>query len=300
MQILAAILRSPWMLCALFLLLAGAVNAQNDLLLNPIKGEAQQPGNRIISLRSSQTKGKVRLVVETANTPDYQVYQQNDHLLLELFDTAGGQVQPDKIRDHSFIRSWEVSNPALGLFRWDIKCLYPIPAEQCRIEVLDDPHRLVVDIYTQWIEDETYQLTPGVIWNKRQYFGKICPYLLWNQITFDPKDEHLTLDIALGEDRLGKCEAVSSIVSRKNALVGINGGYFNMSGGRMPAELVRERFQKLNSHHIQYVFECMKKSRSEIHNIKQYLLAALFNAPATMDTYYRARVNHDWDFVTVS
>ncbi len=236
---MAAILRSPWMLCTLFLLLAGAVNAQNDLLLKPIKGEAQQPGNRIISLRSSQTKGKVRLVVETANTPDYQVYQQNDHLLLELFDTAGGQVQPDKIRDHSFIRSWEVSNPALGLFRWDIKCLYPIPAEQCRIEVLDDPHRLVVDIYTQWIEDETYQLTPGVIWNKRQYFGKICPYLLWNQITFDPKDEHLTLDIALGEDCLGKCETVSSIVSRKNALVGINGGYFNMSGGECLGLVVR-------------------------------------------------------------
>ena len=76
--------------------------------------------------------------------------------------------------------------------------------------------------------------------------------------------------------------------------------YFSMSGGRMPAELVRERFQKLNSHHIQYVFDCMKKSRSEMHNIKQYLLAALFNAPATMDTYYRARVNHDWDFVKVS
>ncbi len=44
----------------------------------------------------------------------------------------------------------------------------------------------------------------------------------------------------------------------------------------------------------------MKKSRSDIRNIKQYLLAALFNAPATMDTYYRARVNHDWDFVKVS
>lgn len=72
--------------------------------------------------------------------------------------------------------------------------------------------------------------------------------------------------------------------------------YFSISGGRLPAELVRERFQKLDSQHIQYVFGCMKKSRSEIRNIKQYLLAALFNAPATMDTYYRAKVNHDWDF----
>ena len=62
--------------------------------------------------------------------------------------------------------------------------------------------------------------------------------------------------------------------------------------------MVRERFQKLNSHQIQYVFDCMKKGRSEIRSIKQYLLVALFNTPATMDTYYRAWVNYNWDFGT--
>lgn len=60
-----------------------------------------------------------------------------------------------------------------------------------------------------------------------------------------------------------------------------------------PAELVRSKFLKLNYEHIAYVMECLKKNTTAIKNIKKYLLAALFNAPTTMDGYYRGRVNHD-------
>ena len=62
---------------------------------------------------------------------------------------------------------------------------------------------------------------------------------------------------------------------------------------KIPAKLVRERFRALTSHHIEYVFDCMKKSDTEIRNIKQYLLTSLFNAPATLESYYRAKVSHD-------
>ena len=68
---------------------------------------------------------------------------------------------------------------------------------------------------------------------------------------------------------------------------------FTMSGRKIPADLVKSRFQALNSHHIEYIFDCMKKSGSDIRNIKQYLLVSLFNAPATLDSYYRAKVSHD-------
>ena len=71
---------------------------------------------------------------------------------------------------------------------------------------------------------------------------------------------------------------------------------FTLSGRKIPADLVKSRFQALNSHHIEYIFDCMKKSGSDIRNIKQYLLTSLFNAPATLDSYYRAKVNHDFDF----
>ena len=45
--------------------------------------------------------------------------------------------------------------------------------------------------------------------------------------------------------------------------------------------------------HIEYVLDCMKKNGSKVRNIKQYLLAALYNAPLTMQSYYTALVNND-------
>ena len=45
--------------------------------------------------------------------------------------------------------------------------------------------------------------------------------------------------------------------------------------------------------HLEYVFDCIDKNVTKVNNIKAYLLAALYNAPATMDSYYRAEVNHD-------
>ena len=50
---------------------------------------------------------------------------------------------------------------------------------------------------------------------------------------------------------------------------------------------------KINSGHLEYVFDCIDKNTTKVGNIKAYLLAALYNAPATMDSYYRAEVNHD-------
>lgn len=60
-----------------------------------------------------------------------------------------------------------------------------------------------------------------------------------------------------------------------------------------PAALVRDRLLSINSLHIQYVFDCLSRSASDVRNIKKYLLTALFNAPATMKSYYRALVQHD-------
>jgi hypothetical protein len=66
-----------------------------------------------------------------------------------------------------------------------------------------------------------------------------------------------------------------------------------IAGDDYPAELVKAKFLKLNSSHIEFVFECMDKCTTEIRNIKKYLLAVLFNAPNTIDSYYTARVKHD-------
>ena len=60
-----------------------------------------------------------------------------------------------------------------------------------------------------------------------------------------------------------------------------------------PVQLVKSKFLKLRYSHIEYVIECLKKNTSKVKNIKKYMLAALFNAPTTIDSYYQAEVNHD-------
>ena len=60
-----------------------------------------------------------------------------------------------------------------------------------------------------------------------------------------------------------------------------------------PAELVKSKLMKLNSSHIEFVFDCISKNTTEIRNIKKYLLAVLFNAPSTINGYYTALVAHD-------
>ena len=66
-----------------------------------------------------------------------------------------------------------------------------------------------------------------------------------------------------------------------------------IAGDDYPTELVKSKFMKLDSSHIEFVFDCLSKNTSEIRNIKKYLLAMLFNAPSTINGYYAALVAHD-------
>lgn len=66
-----------------------------------------------------------------------------------------------------------------------------------------------------------------------------------------------------------------------------------LPGDDYPAELVKSKLMKLNSSHIEFVFDCISKNTTEIRNIKKYLLAVLFNAPSTINGYYTALVAHD-------
>ena len=75
------------------------------------------------------------------------------------------------------------------------------------------------------------------------------------------------------------------LASSKTALV--------IGGETVDAEIVKERFSRLDMFHIEYVLDCMKETTTKIRNIRQYLLTALYNAPSTMPHYYAAEVNHN-------
>ena len=67
----------------------------------------------------------------------------------------------------------------------------------------------------------------------------------------------------------------------------------HIAGDDKPAEVVRSRFMKLNADHIRFVLKCLAENGSPIRNMKQYLLASLYNAPTTMQLSYQNQTNHD-------
>ena len=78
---------------------------------------------------------------------------------------------------------------------------------------------------------------------------------------------------------------VEAICSRRKTV--------RVSGNDLPQAVVKSRFLKLNGEHIVYVLDCLRENTSKVRNMKQYLLAVLYNAPATMENHYAAQVNHD-------
>ena len=70
-----------------------------------------------------------------------------------------------------------------------------------------------------------------------------------------------------------------------------------IAGEDYPYELVKSKFLKLNSGHLEYVIGCMHDTNTKISNIKAYMVTALYNAPSTMNHYYQQEVQHDMDSV---
>ena len=64
-------------------------------------------------------------------------------------------------------------------------------------------------------------------------------------------------------------------------------------GADFPAEVVKSQLLKLDAEHIRFVLKCLHENTSKVKNIKQYLLATLYNAPITINSYYSALVSHD-------
>ena len=91
----------------------------------------------------------------------------------------------------------------------------------------------------------------------------------------------------------GIVELIQETVLQRNAEILI-------ASSRYPAELVRSKLLKLNYSHIEYVLYCLHANTTKVNNIKKYLLAALFNAPSTIDGYYQAEVHHDMPWLAAA
>ena len=127
--------------------------------------------------------------------------------------------------------------------------------------------------------NQSYPITSGNSQKKKDVMEEMRAYR-------EVIHENIDYQYHAKEDVDELVELMLDVVCSKRAAIRI-------AGENMPAEVVKSRFLKLNAEHIQYVLDCLKDNPPRIRNIKQYLLAALYNAPLTIENYYAAQIDHD-------
>ena len=96
--------------------------------------------------------------------------------------------------------------------------------------------------------------------------------------------ENIDYDILTQDEKLDR-DRLDELVELMVDTVCSNREMIRIAGDDYPAEVVKSRFLKIDSSHIEYVLERMRENTTYVRNIKKYLLAALYNAPVTMDSY---------------
>ena len=112
-------------------------------------------------------------------------------------------------------------------------------------------------------------------------------YRVYEEIIKDNIDYDILIQDMADRDRLDEIVdlILETVCTRRKTI--------RVAGDDYPAELVKSKFMKLDSEHIRFVLDCMRENTTKIRNIKQYLKAALFNAPSTIGNYYTSLVSHD-------
>lgn len=120
--------------------------------------------------------------------------------------------------------------------------------------------------------------TDNNVYDRKLYYKLIC--------------ENLEADIMLKQYPYD-IENIESIINLILDTVCSKRKTIRIAGDDKPQSVVKSQLLKLNSMHLEYVLECMKENTSKVKNIKQYILAALYNAPNTISGYYQSKVNYD-------
>ena len=165
--------------------------------------------------------------------------------------------------------------------------------------VQEEPHQL--NTYLQTMEQSKkdllnteisnpYQSNPYGQRQNKGYDGIGCDSyeevkeLVYENIEYEHFKQHGKIGMRERLDEIADI-IIETLCSTKDTI--------NIAGDDYPAQLVKDKMRKINSSHIEYVFDCLDKNTTYVRNIKRYLLATLFNAPSTIDSYYAALVNHD-------
>ena len=132
-------------------------------------------------------------------------------------------------------------------------------------------------------EDEAAAPPPERTGSRKETAYQIYRDLILENIEYDTLTQNPRIDR----------EQLDEIVDILLETVCTNRKSIRVAGDDYPAELVKAKFLKLGSHHIEFVMDCLRDNTTKVRNIKQYLRAMLFNAPSTINSYYASLVAHD-------
>ena len=135
--------------------------------------------------------------------------------------------------------------------------------------------------YTYKNQTEKNQINPSIQPVTDGMDWQACREEVMENISFDQLVEENG-----AEDVEGVTDLITDILTSSQPTVRIGKEDF-------PTAAVQARFRKLDETHIQYVFDCLRRSTKKIHNIRAYLLTSLYNAPTTIGQFYQAEVQHD-------
>lgn len=263
--------------------------------------------NAIICL---EKLGVIKRIFRTIETPRGIVL--NNVLYLELF--------PDKLFEITYPESKSilVNNRSLDTLRKEKPCIGEHSDEQLQNKgtpIVEFKGRVSSNLETPIIKNDVEVSQKKVI--PPSLTGKTNTKNITENNTRD-YNNHINqssiMDKEEGMDMINKCEdlvksnidykylmskykggdiqEIDEIIALIVEVIGIERKSIRIAGAEYPYAIVRDKFLKINSEHIEYVFVCLHKNTTKINNIKAYLLTALFNSVNTINNSYTADVNH--------
>lgn len=147
----------------------------------------------------------------------------------------------------------------------------------------------------KWEQNETYTINPKInkskVINPNQSIGGDEIDTMDNSAQ---RSEYLeVIHENIGYESLREKEKVDELVEIMLDVICSRKSAIRVNGEDLPQETVKSRFLRIDDSHISYVLDSLRKNSSAVRNIRAYLITALYNAPATIDSYYAALVNHD-------
>lgn len=157
------------------------------------------------------------------------------------------------------------------------------------LSITKTEHRPIITNHIQTKQDSEVLSKQAISTNTQRLQRKLS----CNELEYQVKDQIEYWNLIDENDK----DEIDNIVAIMTEVLSAKCDHFTISGKEYPIALVHQRFNQINYHIILYVLECLHKCGSDIKNIKQYLIATLFNAPATCDSYYSAAVRRDLEFM---